>query len=202
MKNTFSPSAFFDLGSFDYKELFEVENVWEVIPKISDFILKNNGPEPVVVGKGTVIEEGALIKGPAIIGQNCFIAHGAYIRDGVIIGNDVKIGHSVEVKNSIILSKSRIAHFNYIGDSVIGNDVNLAGGAITANFRLDGAKIKIKHDGQDLETGLTKLGAIIGDGSKIGVNSVLNPGTILSKNSKVYPLTSVFGTHLTQEVIK
>lgn len=202
MKNSFSPNLFFDLSDFDYKELFEVENAWEVIPKISDFILKTNGPEPVVIGKGTVIEEGALIKGPAIIGRNCFIAHGAYIRDGVIIGNNVRIGHSVEIKNSIILGKSKIAHFNYIGDSVIGNDVNFAGGAITANFRLDAAVIRIKHDGQDLETGLTKLGAIVGDGSKIGVNSVLNPGTILAKNSKVYPLTSVFGTHLTPEIIK
>ncbi len=202
MKNIFDPSLFFDLSDFDYKELFEVENVWEVIPKISDFILKTNGPEPVVVGKGTVIEEGALIKGPAIIGKNCFIAHGAYIRDGAILGDNVKIGHSAEIKNSIILSNSSVAHLNYVGDSVLGKNVNFAGGAMAANFRLDGAKIRIRHNGQDLETNLTKLGAIIGDSSKIGANSVLNPGTILSKNSIVYPLTSVFGTHLTEETIK
>lgn len=202
MKNTFSPSAFFDLSGFGYEEIFDVENVWEIIPKIAEFVLKNSAPQPVLVGKGTVIEEGALIKGPAIIGDNCFIAHGAYIREGAIIGNNVKIGHSVEVKNSIVLNNSRIAHFNYIGDSIIGNDVNFAGGAITANFRLDGAKIKIKHDGGEIETGLVKFGAIVGDSSRIGVNVVLNPGTILSKNTKVFPLTSVFGIHLDEETIK
>ena len=202
MKSAFAPSSFFDLSNFEHKSIFEVENVWEVIPKIADFILKNNGPEPVVMGKGTVVEEGALIKGPAIIGNSCFIAQGAYIRAGVIIGNNVKIGHSVEVKNSIILNNTRIAHFNYIGDSIIGNDVNFAGGAITANFRLDGEKIRIKHGGAKIEIGLTKFGVVVGDSSKIGVNVVLNPGTILSRNSKVFPLTSVFGTHLTEEIIK
>lgn len=202
MKNTFSPDKFFDLSSFQYKEIFDVENIWEVLPKIAEFVVENAHLNPVLIGSGTIIEEGALIKGPAIIGDNCFIAHGAYIRDGVIIGNDVKVGHSVEIKNSIVLNNSRIAHFNYIGDSIIGNDVNFAGGTITANFRLDGAKIKIKHDGQEIETGLTKFGAIVGDGSKIGVNVVLNPGTILSKNTKVFPLTSVFGIHLDEETIK
>lgn len=202
MKNRFSPSVFFDLSDFKHKEIFQVENVWEAVPKISDFILKNNGPERIVVGKGTVIEKGALIKGPAIIGENCFIAHGAYIREGAIIGDNVKIGHCVEIKNSIILNNTNVAHFNYVGDSVLGSQVNVGGGAIIANFRLDGTAIKVKHNDQEIETGLTKLGAIIGDHSKIGVNSVLNPGTILSKNSKVYPLTSVFGTHLSEEVIK
>lgn len=202
MKNTFSPGAFFDLSSFNYKELFNVDNVWEVLPKIVEFVLNNNRLKPVLIGSGTIVEEGALIKGPAIIGDNCFIAHGAYIRDGVIIGNDVKVGHSVEIKNSIVLNNSRIAHFNYIGDSIIGNDVNFAGGAITANFRLDGAKIKIKNNDKKIETNLTKFGAIVGDGSKIGVNVVLNPGTILSKNTKVFPLTSVFGIHLNEETIK
>lgn len=202
MKNTFAPSAFFDLSGFKYKEIFQVENVWEVLPKIAQFVLENTALKPVLIGEGTVIEEGAFIKGPAIIGDNCFIANGAYIRDGAIIGNRVRVGHSVEIKNSVILNNARIAHFNYVGDSIIGADVNFAGGAITANFRLDGAKIKIKHNGQELETGLAKFGAIVGDSSKIGVNAVLNPGTILSKNTKVFPLTSVFGIHLDEETIK
>lgn len=201
MQNTFSPSMFFDLSNFNHKAIFEVEDVWEVLSKIQEFI-KNNSSETVTLGKGTVVEEGTFIKGPAIIGENCFIAHGAYIREGVIIGNNVKIGHSVEVKNSIILNNTSIAHFNYIGDSIIGNNVNFAGGAITANFRLDGAKVKIKNGDTEIETNLTKFGAVVGDGSKIGVNAVLNPGTILSKNSKVFPLTKVFGIHLNEETIK
>ncbi|MBI2621212.1 MAG: hypothetical protein HYW63_01010 [Candidatus Levybacteria bacterium] len=202
MKNTFSPSVFFDLSDFKHKEIFEVENVWETVSKISDFIRNNNGPKNVVIGKGTVIEEGALIKGLAIIGDNCFIAHGAYIREGAIIGDNVKIGHCVEIKNSVILNNTNVAHFNYVGDSIVGNDVNIGGGAIIANFRLDGQTIKIKYNGKHFDTNLKKLGAIVGDKSKIGVNSVLNPGTILSRNSKVFPLTSVFGTHFNEDVIK
>ncbi len=201
MKNTFNPSLFFDLSSFKHKSIFEVENVWEVLSNISNFI-KNNSSQNVTLGEGTVVEEGALIKGPAIIGKNCFIAHGAYIRENVILGDNVHIGHSVELKNSVVLDNTHIAHFNYVGDSIIGNDVNFSAGAITANFRLDGAKIRVKHEGEEIETGLTKLGAIIGDLSRIGVNSVLNPGTILSKKTKVFPLTNVFGVHLNEETIK
>lgn len=201
MKNTFDPSVFFDLSSFEHEELFEVENAWEVISKISNFI-KNNSTQGVTLGEGTIVEEGAFIKGPAIIGKNCFIAHGAYIRENVILGDNVHIGHSVELKNSIVFNDTHIAHFNYVGDSIIGTYVNFSAGAITANFRLDGANIKIKNEGEEIETGLAKFGAIIGDASRIGVNSVLNPGTILAKNSKVFPLTNVFGVHLNEEIIK
>lgn len=201
MKNTFNPNFFLDLSSFEHKDLFQVENVWEVLSRIGEFI-KNSHGEKVVIGEGTTVEEGALVKGPAIIGKNCFIAHGAYVRENVILGDNVKIGHATEVKNSIILNNTNISHFNYVGDSLVGSNVNFAGGAITANFRLDGANIIIKHEGEIYETGLTKFGAIIGDNSRIGVNSVLNPGTILSKNSKIFPLTSVVGVHLNEETIK
>jgi NDP-sugar pyrophosphorylase family protein len=201
MKTSFKPDLFFDISHFTHSSIFEVENVWNVLSQIGEFI-KNNSSEKIILGEGTVVEEGAFIKGPAIIGKNCFIAHGAYIRENVIIGDNVKIGHSVEIKNSVILNDSSIAHFNYIGDSVIGNDVNFSGGAITANFRLDGNNIKIRHAGEEIETGLNKFGAIVGDYSRIGVNSVLNPGTILSKKTKVYPLTSVIGVHLEEEIIK
>ncbi len=201
MNHTFSPDFFFDVSSFEHKDLFQVENVWEVLSKISSFI-KNKSSQSITLGEGTVVEEGALIKGPAVIGKNCYIAHGAYIRENVILGDNVHIGHSVELKNSIVLNDTHIAHFNYVGDSIIGRDVNFSAGAITANFRLDGATIKIKNEDEEIETGLNKLGAIIGDKSRIGVNSVLNPGTILSKNSKVFPLTNVFGVHLKEETIK
>jgi UDP-N-acetylglucosamine diphosphorylase / glucose-1-phosphate thymidylyltransferase / UDP-N-acetylgalactosamine diphosphorylase / glucosamine-1-phosphate N-acetyltransferase / galactosamine-1-phosphate N-acetyltransferase len=201
MKNDFSAGSFFDLSGFEHRELFEVENIWEVLSKITGYI-KSKTHENILIGEGSTVEEGAFMKGPAIIGKNTLIRHGAYIRENVIVGDNCIIGHSVEIKNSVILNGARIAHFNYIGDSIIGNDVNFAGGTITANFRLDGANVGIKHNGEIIETGLPKLGAIIGDGSKIGVNAVLNPGTILSKNTKVFPLVSVSGVHLQEEYIK
>lgn len=198
----FEPRDFFNLEGFAHARVFDgVENVWEMLPKIAGYV-KEISDGKNVIGKGTVVEEGAFIKGPAIIGRNCFIAHGAYIRKNVIIGDNVHIGHGVEVKNSIIIGHTAIAHLNYIGDSIFGSNINVGGGAKTANFRLDGKNVLIKVGDEVIDTGLPKLGAIIGDHSKIGVNSVLNPGTILGKGCFVYPLTSVFGVHGDGEIIK
>lgn len=203
-KNALVKEKFFDLSSFEQADIFEDEAfVWEVIPKISEYLkteCRKRGKD-ILVGKGTVIEEGALIKGPAIIGSNCFIGHAAFLRNNCIVGNNVHIGHGCEIKNSIVLPDTAIAHVNYVGDSIIGRNVNLGGGAKTANFRLDGRSIRVKVGDKILDTGLVKFGAIVGDGSKIGVNAVLNPGTILGKNTLVYPLTSVVGVHNEGEVI-
>lgn len=195
----FPKEDFFDLKGFSHAKIFEgVGNIWDVLPKLRDYVKKNGQS----IGGGTVVEEGSYLKGPAIIGKNCIISHGAYIRENCIVGDNVHIGHGVEVKNSIIVSNTAVAHLNYIGDSIVGSNVNIGGGAKTANFRLDGQNIRIKVGEERVDTGLQKLGAIIGDGSKIGVNSVLNPGTILGKNVWVYPLVSVFGVHEDGEVIK
>lgn len=203
-KARFSPNIFFNPKNTNFTEIFDrVEFVWEVLPRLGGFIKARNKGRKVVIGKGTLIEEGARVLGPAIIGRNCTISHGAYIRENVIIGDNVKIGHGVEVKNSIIMGNTAIAHLNYIGDSIVGSNVNIGGGVKTANFRLDGKTIRVKVATHDyIDTGLVKLGAIIGDGSKIGVNAVLNPGTILGRNCLVYPLTSVVGVHKDEEVIK
>lgn len=209
MKN-FLPADFFDYSDFQFKDIFEnITFVWEILPKISDFIAlelkeksKSNHKDNVFVGSGTVIEEGAMIKGPAIIGKNCYIAHGAYIRENVILGDNVTIGHASEIKNSIILSSASIAHFNYVGDSIIGKNVNFGGGALIANFRLDGETVKVKADDRKIDTKLIKFGAIVGDRVKIGAGAVLNPGTIIAKDSLIYPLTSVFGVHPAKEIIK
>lgn len=198
-KTTFAANEFFDLTGFSHASVFGgVQNVWEVLPKLAAFV----EGKKVSVGEGTVVEEGAYLKGPAIIGKNCTISYGAYIRENVIIGDDVHIGHGVEVKNSIVIGNTAIAHLSYIGDSIIGSDVNIGGGAKTANFRLDGKSIRIKTDNEIIDTGLVKFGAIIGDGSKIGVNAVLNPGTILGKGCLVYPLVSVVGVHKGSEILK
>lgn len=208
--NKFAPNKFFDLSGFELSDIFnEISAVWEVLEKIALFIsqrfdkeLKSNHKNHVYVGYGTVIEKGAFIKGPAIIGKNCFIAHGAYIRENVIIGDNVKIGHASEIKNSVILNGTHIAHFNYIGDSVIGNNGNFGAGAITANYRLDGKNVSVKHKSLKIDTQLLKFGAIVGDGTKIGVGVILNPGTVLGKNCIVYPLVNVFGTHKDNIIIK
>ena len=199
----FEPSNFFDLSGFAHADLFDGrQHVWEVLPKLKTYIAAQLGGEKSIVGEDTVVEEGAFIKGPAIVGKNCYIGHGAYIREHVIIGDNVHIGHGVEVKNSIIIGNTAVAHLNYIGDSIVGSNINIGGGAKTANFRLDGQTIRIKIGEEYVDTGLEKFGAVIGDSSKIGVNAVLNPGTILGKDVSVYPLVSVFGVHRDGEVIK
>lgn len=206
MKNNFNPSRFFDSSSFPFKDLFEgVESVWEVLSNIEGYIqeeLKAKDKKDIYIGEGSVIQGGALIQGPVIIGRNCFIGHGALLRQGCILGDNVHIGHAVEVKHSILLNHATIAHLNYVGDSIVGKNVNVSGGTMLANFRLDKKPIVIKIGDQRVETGLSKLGAIIGDNSNIGVNAVLNPGTILGKNTVVYPLVSVTGVHKDGEVIK
>lgn len=205
MKNSiFSPTNFFDLSSFNYRKIFDdVENVWEAIPKIAGFIkLKTKKRKNILISRGTIVEKTAIIKGPAIIGKNCHIGPGSFIRENCIIGDGVHIGHAVEIKNSIVLNRAVIAHLNYVGDSIVGSDVNFSGGAIAANYRFDGSEIKVKIREKLIRTQLIKFGSIIGNGSKIGVNAVLNPGTILGKNTIVYPLTSVTGVHRDNEKIK
>lgn len=213
MNNTFAPDHYFDLTNCTFADIFQgKEAVWEVLGNLGDFLQKQFTDKKIIanykdstniyVGEGTIIEEGAYIKGPAIIGKNSFIGHAAYLRQNCLFDDDVSIGHGSEVKNSIVFSHSAIAHLNYIGDSIFGHNVNIGGGAKTANFRLDGRTIPVREGDNKIDTGLTKFGAILGDETKIGVNAVLNPGTILGKRVHVFPLKLVFGTHGEGTVIK
>lgn len=212
MNNKFSNNLFFDLNSFIYKDLLNEHTPWEVITGLSAFIqtkfssgelTPNYKDRPdVYIGEGTVIHPSVDIKGPAIIGRNCEIRHAAFLREGCIIGDNCIIGHASEIKHSIILNNSSSAHLNYIGDSIIGNNVNISGGAIVANYRLDKKNITIKTSGIMVDTGLEKFGAAIGDNCVVGVNAVLNPGTILGKNSIVFPLKSITGAHEENAVLK
>ncbi len=193
--------------------LFEKhQNIWEVLGDIDSFIKNFNSTsekegyneisEGVFVGKNVTIDDTSRIKGKAIIGHNSIIGHAAFLRAGVIIGDNVNVGHATEVKHSIILAKTALAHLNYIGDSIIGSECNISGGATLANWRFDRKEVSIK-DGQDrIPTGMEKLGAIVGDGSFLGVSAVLNPGTILGKNCLVFPLVSVAGTYPASSRIK
>jgi NDP-sugar pyrophosphorylase family protein len=200
----FGPSKFFDYQNFEHKDLFDKsENVWDIVKNLPQYIsnlfesgtVVGNYAKNVYVGQNVVIDPTAKIIGPAIIGDNCIVDFGAYLRGNIIIGAGSKIGHASEIKNSVILEKTAIAHFNYVGDSVVGSSVNFGAGAKIANFRFDEKNIPIKHDGEKIDTGLGKFGAIVGDNSKIGVNAVLNPGTILGKDCLVFPLESVLGVY-------
>jgi UDP-N-acetylglucosamine diphosphorylase / glucose-1-phosphate thymidylyltransferase / UDP-N-acetylgalactosamine diphosphorylase / glucosamine-1-phosphate N-acetyltransferase / galactosamine-1-phosphate N-acetyltransferase len=168
---------------------------WELIPNIANILedqirlLDDNYKvsNGVAVHKTAIIENGVVMKGPVIIGADCFIGANAYLRGGVYLGNNTKIGTSCEIKSSIIFNNSNIAHFNFIGDSIIGNNVNFEAGSITANHFNERAdkKIIVVYKSEIFDTNVEKFGALVGDHSKIGANAVLSPGTILNKNSVV-----------------
>lgn len=184
------------------RKLFDrVDYPWEVLPLIKDYILeiiptldsdyiklKND----VYVHKSVKIEEGAYINGPTIICENSVIRHNAYIRGSVIIGKSSVIGNSTEVKNSILFDKVECPHFNYVGDSVLGEHAHLGAGVILSNVRSDKKEVN----------GLRKCGSILGNNAEIGCNSVLCPGTIIGENSSVYPLTMVKGEVESNMIVK
>jgi len=200
---------FFSLEKFAHRELFsEKEPVWKALENIKPYLKQHAhsnftpssfpgayfiNPHEIVIGDGTIIEPGAYIKGPCIIGKGCEIRHGAYIRGNVIVGDGAVIGHTTEVKNSIILNNARAGHFAYLGDSIIGDNVNLGAGVKCANLRLDEQAVIIKKGKEIYNTELRKLGSIIGDGSSIGCNSVLNPGTILGRSVYIWPCMVISG---------
>lgn len=202
MNNKFNPLNFFDLSKITFAEIFNsVENIWEVIPKILPYVKLKVKDKPSI-GKNTIIKENVVFEGPCVIGDNCTIGPNAYLRDGVIIGDNVKVGFSCEVKNSIILNNAFMSHLSYVGNSIIGSNVNLAGGTICANFRFDGKVIEVRDRDKRCSTNLDKFGCVIGDNTKTGVSSILNPGTIIGKNSTIWPLIDTYGTHKDNEVIK
>ena len=203
-----APGDFFDLQGQIHEALFSgVKEAWEVLPKIGPYLKKNlkkgsqakliGQPvigEDVFLGEGTIVEPGVYIRGPAWIGKNCEIRHGAYIRENVIAGDGCVLGNSCEFKNCVLLSGAHVSHFSYVGDSVVGREVNLGAGVILSNYRLDGQSIRVRVGGQLVETGLRKFGAMVGDGASIGCNAVLNPGSLVGKGAKILPGTIWRGT--------
>ena len=194
----------FDLSHTVAKSLFDgCEEVYYVITKIKEFIkqlsdgLGNDYLEisdGVFVARDSSISDFATVIGPTIIGHRTELRPGAYIRGSVIVGDDAVIGNSCEVKNSLLFDGVQIPHYNYVGDSILGYRVHLGAGAIVSNFRLDRENISIKTDGSKIKTPLRKMGALIGDFCEVGCNAVICPGSIIGRNTVVYPLTSVNGT--------
>jgi NDP-sugar pyrophosphorylase family protein len=202
-------NQFFSLEAYFHRELFEgAAFVWDALHRLTAYLEEQElgkievkvpatayliKPELISIGAGTVIEPGAYIEGPVIIGPHNLIRHSAYIRGNVITGEKCVIGHATEVKHSILLNGVQAAHFNYVGDSILGNDVNLGAGVKLANYRLDHKDVSILLQGQKILTGLKKLGAIVGDGAQIGCNAVTNPGTLIGPKAFCYPCVNIKG---------
>ena len=206
------------------KNLFDLENTiakkylekyeypWEALPEIKNFIkdlireLDKNEfkeiKEDVWVHNSVSIAPNACIEGPTIICKDSAIRHCAYIRGNAIIGEGCVIGNSCEIKNAIIFNKSQVPHFNYVGDSILGYHAHMGAGSIVSNLKSDGKNITVKDGDEKMETGLRKFGAIVGDNVEIGCNSVLNPGTVVGKNSNVYPLARVRGLMPSNSIYK
>src|SRR5207302_1627238 len=141
----------------------------------------------VFIGSGTIVEQGAVIKGPDWIGEKCHIRSGCYERENVIVSDGVVMGNSCEFKNCILCDEAQVPHFNYVGDSILGFRAHLGAGVILSNVKLDHREISVAAADGNIATGLTKFGAIVGDRTEIGCNAVINPGSILGRDCIIYP---------------
>lgn len=176
---------------------------WEVLPKIKEFIVTLGNSldsdiyeykgENIWIAKSAKVAPTAYIAGPAIIGEDTEIRHCAFIRGNAIVGNHCVVGNSTELKNVILFNNVQVPHYNYVGDSILGYKSHMGAGSITSNVKSDKKLVLVKNGTECFETGLKKFGAMIGDGVEVGCNSVLNPGTLIGKNSNIYPLSCVRG---------
>ena len=185
---------------------------WEVLPKIKEFILSlgpTHDPEVyecregnVWIAKSAKVAPSAFIGGPAIIGEGTEIRHCAFIRGSALVGRDCVVGNSTELKNVILFDNVQVPHYNYVGDSVLGYRSHMGAGSITSNVKSDKGLVAVNFDGQKIETGMKKFGAILGDRVEVGCSSVLNPGTVIGRDSNIYPLSSVRGVVPAESIFK
>ena len=194
----------FNLNETIAKELLEsVTYPWEVLDKIADFIIKLGNKldstkydkigENIWIAKNAKVMPSAYINGPAIIGEGAEIRHCAFIRGKAIVGEGAVVGNSTELKNVILFNKVQVPHYNYVGDSILGYKAHMGAGSIMSNVKSDKKLVIVKNGESQIETGLRKFGAMVGDNVEIGCGSVLNPGTVIGKNTNIYPLSSVRG---------
>ena len=193
----------YDLGhtmAADY--LAQYEYPWQALAGISKLITAL-GPElgedyteispEVWVHKTAVIAPTAFIGAPCIIGARTEVRHCAFIRGSALVGEDCVVGNSVELKNVILFDKVQVPHFNYVGDSILGYKSHMGAGSVTSNFKSDASLVTIRNGDEKIVTGLQKIGALMGDFVEVGCNSVLNPGTVVGKNTTIYPTSCVRG---------
>ena len=206
MLKDFTIANLLDLNETIAKDLFEGKTYpWEVLPEIGDFILKlgqtlseeeyDHPSEDVWIAKSAKVAPTACINGPVIIGKEAEVRHCAFIRGKAIIGEGAVVGNSTELKNAVLFNKVQVPHYNYVGDAVLGYKSHMGAGSITSNVKSDKTLVVVKDKttGEEIETGLKKFGAMLGDFVEVGCNSVLNPGTVIGSHSNVYPLSMVRG---------
>lgn len=204
MKEQLKIKNLFDLSQTIAMDLFQsVEFPWEVLPKIKEFIIKLGNTlsedeyekhgETIWIAKSAKVARTVSCNGPLIIGKDAEVRHCAFIRGSAIIGEGAVVGNSTELKNVILFNKVQVPHYNYVGDSILGYQSHMGAGSITSNVKSDKTKVVIHGTEIFIETGLKKMGAILGDHVEIGCNSVLNPGTVIGRNTNIYPLSMVRG---------
>jgi UDP-N-acetylglucosamine diphosphorylase / glucose-1-phosphate thymidylyltransferase / UDP-N-acetylgalactosamine diphosphorylase / glucosamine-1-phosphate N-acetyltransferase / galactosamine-1-phosphate N-acetyltransferase len=209
MNDVFAPGHLFELGSCPHRELFSgCVGAWEALEHLPAYLRSVLRPGIrgevedgahidgyVEIAEGARVEAGAYVRGPALIGPGTEVRHGAYLRGNVLTGTGCVIGHASECKAAILLGGAKAPHFAYVGNSVLGHDVNLGAGTKLANFKIAPGTVAVRRpDGTSVDTGLRKLGALLGDGVQIGCNTVTWPGTVIGRDSIVYPGASLGGT--------
>ena len=186
------------------KELFQGKTYpWEVLAEIGDFIKKLGATlseeeyekrgENVWIAKSAVVAPTAYIGGPAIIGKEAQVRHCAFIRGNAIVGENAVVGNSTELKNVILFNRVQVPHYNYVGDSILGFKAHMGAGSITSNVKSDKKLVVVKTPEENIETGMKKFGAMLGDNVEVGCGTVLNPGSVVGKNTNIYPLSMVRG---------
>ncbi|MBD3307371.1 glucose-1-phosphate thymidylyltransferase [candidate division KSB3 bacterium] len=205
------------MTNFAHRELFaDLDGVWEVLKRLPAYIEQILHPQilgtvaegaslvgdQIQIGNGSVIEPGAYIAGPTIIGEHTIVRHGAYIRGNVIVGDHCVVGHASELKGSILFDHSGAPHFNYVGDSILGNHVNLGAGTKLSNLKMLKGSVHVKMGQRVYDSGLRKFGAILGDRAETGCNAILNPGTLIGPGSLVYPNITVSGYIPPHSIVK
>ena len=203
---TLKTAELYDLSHTLAAPLLECcEYPWEALGKIKAFVLETGATlspdeydspaDGIWIAKSATVAPSATICAPCIIGKNTEVRTGAFIRGAVIVGDACVVGNSCELKNAILFDNVQVPHFNYIGDSILGYRSHTGAGAVTSNVKSDKTLVTVKdEDGRLIHTGLKKFGAMLGDFVEIGCNSVLNPGTVIGRNTNVYPLSSVRGS--------
>ena len=197
-------SNLYNLDETISKEIFDgCEYPWEVLPKIKDFIIKlgetlsldeyDKIGDNVWIAKSAKVAPSAYIAGPTIIGKDTEVRHCAFIRGNALVGNNCVVGNSTELKNVILFNNVQVPHYNYVGDSILGYKSHMGAGSITSNVKSDKQLVVVKNGDEKIETGLKKFGCMIGDNVEVGCGSVLNPGSVIGRNSNIYPLSSVRG---------
>ena len=204
MSYEISIADLYDLNETIAADLFaDATYPWEVLPRIHDFILSLGETLPeekfdrigenIWVAKSAKVAPTACLNGPLIIDEEAEVRHCAFVRGNAIVGKGAVVGNSTELKNVVLFNKVQVPHYNYVGDSVLGYQSHMGAGSITSNVKSDKSLVVVKNGEEQIPTGLKKFGAMLADHVEVGCNSVLNPGTVIGRNSNVYPTSSVRG---------